>query len=492
MSAINVTITSTFGFVNSTGTIIGPRTYFQTIFDFQSSSTDFIIADSKLLSVTTLTPFVCFPGQYSDIQTVYFYNNGNAALTITSFLFTAESAIPRITYGPGWGSISTTIEPGSSKYIDLSYKGSEQLGEFNNSITIGSNNDEGIVRLSTRQSVGYGFDWEYVPQGINQGIVEIGQPIEQTFLIAPNDKSLEFGLLIENISATAVHSGGWQIIDTSIKNQLGHVKVRFDPDIVANVTGTYVQTLTVYVNGISKDIVNTATVNINTATYLHLVDWLSPIATANSVIGISYDRQNNEKVITVGVGLGGDGTPIYDQGGSVLLDIANLGIGSGTQDYPFAHWAEVYQVKNLGSGTVQMLNLGAKDADGEFIYKVKTTDNLNYGDYFGNGSSKGSMFSLIDDGNGNLTLAINSLRELSGDQDFDDTLKNLTRAFHYYSEADTGTRYTNLPQYPIDSSPSTGTVKAPYNETRTRIFRGFSGYVNTWTTATSLVTIPGL
>lgn len=190
MGTINYTITSTFGYVNSTGTIIGPAIYFKTIFDFQSNMSSFIVADSKILSVSTITAFTCFPNQYSDAQTVYFYNNGVAPLTITSLLFTADQAIPKIDYGPGWGAISTTIEPGGSKYIDLSYKGTDVLGNFYNSITIGSNNDEGLVRIPTQQNVGYGFDWIYTPAYVTATIVDIGQPLEQTFLLQPTAASL--------------------------------------------------------------------------------------------------------------------------------------------------------------------------------------------------------------------------------------------------------------------------------------------------------------
>lgn len=490
MGTINYTITSTFGYVNSTGTIIGPAIYFKTIFDFQSNMSSFIVADSKILSVSTITAFTCFPNQYSDAQTVYFYNNGVAPLTITSLLFTADQAIPKIDYGPGWGAISTTIEPGGSKYIDLSYKGTDVLGNFYNSITIGSNNDEGLVRIPTQQNVGYGFDWIYTPAYVTATIVDIGQPLEQTFLLQPTAASRANGLGIETFGVSSQHNGGWQVIDYSILNQIGHIKVRFDPDIVNNTNTSYIQTLTVTVNGITKSIVNTATVSITTSNYVHLVDWLSPASPHNSVIGISYNIENLEKVLTIGVGMGGDGTPIYDQGGSTLLDMDMIGIGAGTLDFPYAHWAEVYRIENLGSGTSRTILVGQRDVDGEYIYKVKSTEGLSYGEYFGAGSTRGSMFTINDDGTGNLSIVINSLRETSGDQDFDDTLANLTRAFHYYSEADTGSRIINLPQYPIDTAPSTGTVKAPYNETRTRLFRGFTGIGNTWTTVTSLVSIP--
>lgn len=490
MSAITVTITSTFGFVNSTGTIIGPKTYFQTIFDFQSSSTNFITVDSKILSINTLSTFNCFPNQYSDPQTVTFSNSGTAALTITSLLFTADEAIPKIDYGPGWGSIFTTIEPGTSKYFDLSYKGLNSFGDFYNSITIVSNNDSGPYRLVTQQNISYGFDWIYSPSYVNDSVIILGNPIETTFLVSPNQKSIDNNLLIESFGVTSSADSGWSVIDYSVLNGIGHISVRFDPDIVANVNGIYTQTLTVSVNGVTKTILNTATISLTTASYQHIVDWLSPVSPNNSVIGISYDLIDNKKTLTIGVGMGGDGTPVYDQGGSALLDINMLGIGANSLDYPYAHWAEVYRFTDLGTGTSQVLRSGLKDADGFYVYKVKETEGLNYGDYFGSLNNFGSMFLVNDDGISNLTITLTNIRETSGNQEFDDCLNNLSLAFYYYSEADTGSRIINLPQYPINpiSSliPSTGTVVAPTNEFRTRLFRGFVSS----STVTSLVAFP--
>lgn len=496
MATISVAITSTMGYVKSTGTIVGAGVLIGNILDFQNNAVLLGEPQTKVLVIESqstgypIGTFNCYPNQYSDSQKILFKNSGTTSMVITSVLFSADGAVPRIEYGPGWGSISTTIEPGAEKYFNLSYKGNETFGDYFNYILVGSDNDEGNIRVNTLQNVSYGFDWVIDPANLVDTIVEIGESIEQTFLITPTQRNIDYGSIITSLGATSTHTGGWKLIDSSIINEIGHVKVRFDPDIVNNVNTSYEQTVVITVNGVTKNIVNTATVLINTSTYRHLIDWLGPASSHNSVIGISYDRKNSEKVLTIGVGLGGDGTPIYDQGGASLLDIDMLGIGADTLDYPYAHWAEVYEFRNLGSGTNRTMISGLRNADGDPVYQVKTTGGINYSYYFGNGNSKGSMFTIFDDGQGNLNINLNGLRELSGDNEFDDTLKNLTRAFHYYSEADTGTRYTNLPQYPIDTPPSTGTVKAPYNETRTRIFRGFTGIGNTWTTSTSLVSIP--
>jgi len=496
MPTINVIITSTMGFVKSTNAIVSPNVLVGSLLNFQGQSTSTIgEPQTKVLSIESETSgypipvFNCYPGQDSDSQKILFKNSGTTSLVVTSVLFSSEGATPKIEYGPGWGAVGTTISPGTNKYFNLRYNGGGSFGNFINFITVNSDNDQGSIKIPTRQNISYGFNWVSTPSNYNETITEIGKSIETTFLINPDSRSTANGDIITQLSATSTHSGGWKILDTGILNGVGHVKVRFDADYVAN-TNIYSQSLVVTVNGITKNITNYATVIVSTGSYRHFIDWLSPISTHNSVVGISYDLVDAKRILTIGVGMGGDGTPQYDQGGSLLLDMKNLGIGAASQDPPFAHWAEVYQFYNLGTGTARTMVSGLKNLDGEYYYKVKTSDYYNYGDYFGNGTARGSMFTVYDDGTGNLSISLNGIREYSTDANFNMTLDNLSRSFHYYSQTDTGTRFNNLPQYPIDSSPSTGTVKTPITETRTRIFRGFSGIGNTWTTVTSIVSIP--
>jgi hypothetical protein len=112
-------------------------------------------------------------------------------------------------------------------------------------------------------------------------------------------------------------------------------------------------------------------------------------------------------------------------------------------------------------------------------YILKTTDGFNYADYFGFEQSNGSMFLVEHDGAGNINIEINNLREFSGDAEFDATLDNLTRAFHYYSNIDSPERY-----YQLESPVVDGTL--------THLFRGFDTWydsgIQKW--SVSLTTVP--
>lgn len=207
---------------------------------------------------------------------------------------------------------------------------------------------------------------------------------------------------------------------------------------------------------------------------------MSPIAYHNSVIGISYDVIDGEKTLTIAVGTGGDGSPDYDAGGEIYLDMRNIGIGGDNMDNPYIYWAEAYRFRNLGTGTAKTYLSGTKNADGVYLYQEKFTEERNYSYYFGSERSFGSMFIVQDDGLGNITVTLNNLREYSEDEEFNVTLDNLTRAFHYYSEKDIGERIVNLVQYPIvgalipPTEPNTTSTVTPPGETRTNLFRGIN------------------
>jgi hypothetical protein len=105
---------------------------------------------------------------------------------------------------------------------------------------------------------------------------------------------------------------------------------------------------------------------------------------------------------------------------------------------------------------------------------------LNYADYFGFEQSVGSMFIIEYNGYDTVSVKFNNLRELSGDTDFDNTMENLTRAFHYFSTVDNPARYNQL-EYP------------PAGDLRTKLFRGFVATAlnpDTWIVDTSLVPFP--
>ena len=65
--------------------------------------------------------------------------------------------------------------------------------------------------------------------------------------------------------------------------------------------------------------------------------------------------------------------------------------------------------------------------------------------HFGTGNAAGSMFSITDNGNGDLSIGLNNLRQFFGDTGADITLTNLNSSFYYYVP-DSGnlSRYNNL------------------------------------------------
>ena len=273
-----------------------------------------------------------------------------------------------------------------------------------------------------------------------------------------------------SFTTSLIGDPGW-----TVTKGVNQVSITWDPDIVSNSTGTYVSTLTVTSEGVSHDIVNTSTVNINYSLYRPLSTWISPAAGNNSIIGISLDYYNTTTTptLTIGVGAGGDGAPIYSEGGNIFAVMNNLKIGAGTIDIPYPYWSTVCSIPLTTAGTYLS---GELDSIGLPKYIKKTTDSLNYADYFGFEQSVGSMFVVTYNGYDLINISVNNLRELTGNAAFDNTMECLTRAFYYFDPTRTNQLEAARPGDP-----------------RTRLFRGFvatSFSPGTWIVDTSLVPLP--
>ena len=134
---------------------------------------------------------------------------------------------------------------------------------------------------------------------------------------------------------------------------------------------------------------------------------------------------------------------------------------------PYLYWSEVYRIPLVSDGnphTYYSFNYGVKNIGPVF--------GNGWSEYFGNDSAARSMFTVVDDGYGNLSVAMNPLREGSGDTGTTITLQNLSRALFYYTTL--GQRYTNLEQ--------------PFNISKTHLFTGFK---QDGTVTTSIVDYPG-
>lgn len=108
-------------------------------------------------------------------------------------------------------------------------------------------------------------------------------------------------------------------------------RVRFDPFDVLSV-GAYTATLTVTVtavdlsgNTVTVTHTETVTINVTTVTNGNLANWRSAFGFNNAIAGISYDRIDGTGYLTVGIGSGGDGSPVAVPNGYAYLDMTKLG-----------------------------------------------------------------------------------------------------------------------------------------------------------------------
>jgi hypothetical protein len=428
---------------------------------------------TRVLSINVLDDFILVPGTTSTRQLVNMTNNGNSVMTVTDILYgLTEGISPWFYFYPGVtvvNSATITILPNSTASFQLAYIAPE-VGEYSSYFIVQSTNDSGYYKVNTRQLVVNTANFYVTPTSFATTVTSIGHNELVNYNIIPVVNNIDRPDLVIPVSGTISGSPAWSILSTGTNA----ISVNFDPNEINNVNGIYESDLTISANGATHSVTNTATVSINAATNKNFANWMSPASHYNSIVGVSYDMLEGVKQITIGVGMGADGSDIYGSGGSIFANTANLGLGAETVQYPYPFWANVYRIPLTGAAQTYTSN----------DYIVKTTEGVDYSGYFGEYSEPGSMFIVYDDGYGSITIEMNHLRELSGDAETDATLQNLTRAFYYYSEADVDGRYLPLPaEYanPIASNIAT-----------TRLFIGFNynTKLNVARINTSIVELP--
>jgi hypothetical protein len=476
-SIVSVPIQSYIGFKRPDGAAVGgysaPRPVLQTTetLDGATFAVTGVTANSKMLYVPPLATFTYFLNTTSTAQTVTVINSGTQTVNLERTTSTNYETRAIVDIGV----LPASIPAGGSYTFNLSYY-SDNVGEYAESLLLVSDADVPYYRIDTVQNVISAFNFQVSPTSATFTTTVLGLTSSTSIELIPFVNGEVNYDTVLNFTASITGSPGWNY--TTGTNSVSLV---WDPDYVNNVNNTttgYVSTLTVSVAGLgSANIRNTAYVNIDYTKYRNLSTWYSAAAGNNSIIGISFDIFNGIKTVTIGVGAGGDGTPIYSEGGDIFAVMNNLKIGAGSIDVPYPYWSTVCSIPLPAAGTYLSGELGG---DGLPLYVKKTTDGLNYADYFGFEQSVGSMFVVTYNGYDLVNIDINNLRELSGDADFDLTMDNLTRAFHYHSTIDNPARYYQL-------------EAARTSDPRTQLFRGFvatSFSPETWIVDTSLVPLP--
>jgi hypothetical protein len=429
MPSVILKVTSTVGSKTSNGVIKSVAPTLQTLQDLEGYVYTASSVVSRVMSVDGDTQYDMTTYSTSTKQLFTISNYGSAPISITSMAFTDVGVTHRATTtGTGWtANYPYTVPAGSFLEFNLQYY-SIYEGEFNNSFVIVSNNDSGAYRVNTRQNISKEFDFTISPDGFSTSTYSIGEVASATFVATPTYPSLIQGLTIDNISAD-ISGVGWLI------DKIGpdYVNVSFDSNYISNANGTYTSVLSIHAGSVTHTVNNTAVVNIDPAKNKNYGSWLSPKSLYNSIIAMSYDLDNDVRVLTISVGLGGEGRPIYGDASSTYDSILVTGKTIGylnRGDY----WGTIYKIYLDGTARSYQ-SVGSI---------VRTSDDLAYERHFGNNESAGSMFVVYDDGYGNLNVEMNRLTSFSDNDNVNATLNNLTRAFYYYSPIDSPARVTQL------------------------------------------------
>ena len=487
-SDVNINITSFIGATNSTASIFcPPPAVIATTSTLDGVLLTAPTANYGVLRIDTPQTFTSAPRFESGIQNLTVYNDGGASFTINSFNFTYSPSPGRLVAPNFYGTLARSIISGTNVTLAAGSTASFQLsyiavapGEYVNSITFFSDAQNPEYQIDTYQSISDNLS---ITQSTSTFITYT------TILGESNSVNVLFNKRLNGITYTGTNltfntsilgDPGWTVTTGTFNT----INVAWDPDQVNNNTGTYLSTLTVTVSEMgqvigTKTVTNISYVNIDYSKYRNLASWISPASSYNSIIGASVDIINDQRVLTIGVGMGGDFAPDYASGGYKLANTYNLGFRARTVIPKFPYWANVWSF--VLTQTEFTYYSGSQDSSDLYNYVRKVTSGYDYENYFGYEQSPGykSMFIVKHDGAGSIRIYLNNLREYHYDDQFNITLRNLTRAFYYYSASDDIARYYQLASGPVGSG------------TRTQLFLGFDLINGTsLNTTTSIVPLP--
>ena len=536
---------------------------------------------TKILSVSPSSLTYNFTATTtSSYQTVTLTNNGNTALSVTNVNFQTGGSFTAVVPTPL--TTPTAIAAGDSVTFDLAwYRATAGNGTVSMIITSDDTVNTTKTIPITLNCAAAPFDFNLSPSLITINKSDTA-PYSQPITITPINGS--FGSYSASLSGA--NAGSFTITDTPSGPTIGF-------DAVGKSNATYSATLSVTVNSITKTV--PITVILNAPQSYNIGTWLGAQAYDNAVVGMSYDMIGGQKYLTIGIGVGSDGSPTLDNSGTAFPNanflnyLGDVGYSTGVAMYSsivsnrwnafnitYGTWIKPNDVTPVGSFLTRSwtfttlytgnhtINTGVDNAgslyiDGSYIgelgtynstntytvnlsagaHSVRVENLVNYGreagvavqilynsteiwstltpvrttapylfwaevsripitgsaqtyysgdhlikdtaaaidsrynDYFGSGSATGSLFTVVDDGYGNLTVTVNNRNSnTSGYTTVETTLNSLVYCLKYYEEA--VSRFSNLSQ--------------PLPNNQTLIFNGFlaDGTVRTYTGSYSL------
>jgi len=266
--------------------------------EYTLNSYPLLSVSSSATTENVIAPdFIMNPYSTSTFQTLYLSNKGNAVLTITEVLTTVYPGVIEPIMNVNNNNLPITIQPGDQVLVSGAYI-AYYAGEYINWFIFKSNSVNGSVKYRTHQLVLDTQNFRPTPTGFTTSTTLYGKPEIQKYTIIPIFNTIESPDTIIDVSGTISGSPAWTILSTGTNS----ITAKFDPDIIDNANGTYTADLTISANGATHIVTNTATVFIDHAINKNLSSWLSPVSHDNSIVGVSYDLEDDHRVMTIGVG----------------------------------------------------------------------------------------------------------------------------------------------------------------------------------------------
>ena len=446
--------------------------------------------------------------EFSRAETITVTNSGTVTATVESIFFSDNIASALPLYNSTWGSPPWQIDPGQAADFDLKYVAYEQ-GQFNEAIFFATDETAGGQRYDVTVTSGDALK-------LDVGVITLFDTTmtkpRQNFVGTYTATLLKNGRRIAadpQISATISGSPTWSIerVDPYVDGvSSATVTVRFNPNLYnLNTTTPYVSTLTITTalqNVAAVEKTQTMIYNPDTAKNYSSSTWMSTLTQPDVIVGARIDYVQSgtqaERVLTLGVGSGADGSAMLKDGGDLFFDQGYLdpiyGPDRGPTPHPF--WQTVYSFRLMPTGGITLFQ--SKD------HRVKTQEpgGRDYDHYFGHYDNSGTMFTLQLEDTGVVRIYWNDLRETTNGVDavLDQTLERLSRSFYYYSIKDTylQTRSTGTTGLTYQEVFENGQLVKTYrlnefgaatlpSDTMTKYFVGFD---NSNTIITSLVPSP--
>ena len=548
-----------------------------------------VVIPTKILAISPSSLSYTFTATTtSSFQTVTLTNNGNTTLSVTDVQFRTGGVFTAVVPTPLTS--PTTIAAGANVTFDLAWYRTT-AAEGYASIYVVSDDPVNPVQtlLVNLTCTALPFDFTLTPSSITVNQTDLS-PYSQNIVITPINGS--FGSYSVSLSGPV---GPFGTDAFTLTTPTFGPSIRFLP--VGKSNGTYTVNVNVTVNSITKSV--PISVILSAPQSYQIGGWLGQNAYNNAVVGMSYDMIGGQKYLTIGIGMGSDGSPTLDNGGTAFPSFMNLNYladegytngvamyapvstsGWNTFNATYATWCRpgdigplnrfftrtwtfttpytgnhtiytgvdnagsliiddsyigelgsynytteytVYLTAGTHSITVQnVINTGygagvavqiqynnaqvwstltPKRANNPYLYWAEVSripltggfqiyysgdhiikdtsvaDGNRYQTYFGSGSALGSLFTVVDDGYGNLTITTNNLAQYwqTLDSDLNTTLLGLQYCLKYYEEA-----VTRFPP-----------LVTPLPNNQTLIFNGFASngairtYIGSYTPASS-------